>query len=100
MTNQFKCNTCGGVYFEASAQGIQYAHTCGSTSDKAGNPVEIPNARNENVVFNASGRLVGMVSEGTGVKCINNPKLTEPQWFTDMKAADAKKEGTPNAPGS
>jgi hypothetical protein len=95
--NTFRCLACGGTYTDTDSAGSSYAHACGQKMDAQGNAVEVDNRRDENPVFNSSGRLVGMKSPGAGVVCLNDPKVTNPKWFTDLQKLDAKKDAAENA---
>jgi hypothetical protein len=94
MTNKFQCLTCGGTYFDRCNDGLIYLHVCGAKSQgPALSWIPYDNPRNENTATTKLGAITGIVSEGAGVKCLSDQRLTEPPWITLVKsrvASDAE----------
>lgn len=90
--NRFKCLACGAAYFDLQADGSAYHHACGPLPrDKNGVEPERKNKRDERIVQDRYGEFAGIVSEGAGVECLNNPRISEPVWLTQRKLQAAKK---------
>lgn len=93
MSQQFQCASCKGVYFDATAEGATYHHVCPPlVPDASDAQTKAYNPRSENIAPVGFGRAPSIVAEGLGVKCVSNPKLTEPAWITQLKARQAKEE--------
>lgn len=90
---RFQCLACKGVYFDSSPEGGIYHHVCSPLlPDQNGVEAERTDLRDENVAVSARGRVTGIQSEGAGVKCLTDPKLTEPAWITAMNKRIAEEE--------
>jgi len=66
-----KCLGCGGVYPPVQRDGYSYYHVCpplrGPKGEDAG---PRPGHRDENLVHDSAGKLVGIVAEGAGVEAV------------------------------
>jgi hypothetical protein len=51
-----------------------------------------PYPRNEHVLVSRQRVETGIIAEGKGVTCINDPTLKEPRWISELKARTAKRE--------
>lgn len=86
MMHEFQCLACGGRYFEADRHGVFYAHACGPLPATKKEPArERPDKRDENHAVDREGTVLGIKSEGKGVKCLSDPKLKAPRWITKLK---------------
>jgi len=62
-----KCLGCGGVYPPVQRDGYSYYHVCPPLRDeKTGVETLRPGHRDENLVHDSAGKLVGIVAEGAG----------------------------------
>lgn len=90
MIQRFRCNACKGEYSDVQPDGSIYHHACPPLNpNKKGETPERENKRDENVDRLRRGtgsRVAGIISEGEGVKCLTDDKLTEPPWITRLKA--------------
>jgi hypothetical protein len=93
MREQFQCVSCDGVYFDTGADGTLYFHACGTQAKgKNGAVSEVPDPRNENLAATKPGRPLAIKAEGSGVKCLSDPRFTEPAWITKLKERAAQSE--------
>lgn len=99
MMNQFRCLSCQGTYFDSSADGTLYFHVCPPWGYPDVNGIEtaLTSVRNENVTRLRPGAPLTIVSEGAGVECLSDPRLTEPPFITKLKVAQAKEEANDNS---
>lgn len=79
---KLQCNTCGGTYNDGTPNGVGYFHACAPLSEaeaktpallariQAGETIERPNKRDEAPVADATGKVTGIKSAGTGVTAI------------------------------
>jgi hypothetical protein len=89
----FRCNACKGTYSDTMRDGTVYMHVCGPLPpDDDGVERERPDKRDENPRTPRTERTTEIRSEGAGVTCISDPKLSEPAWLTRLKAKIAKEE--------
>jgi hypothetical protein len=51
-----------------------------------------PDPRNENARVSSQRIETGIIAEGKGVRCIEDPTLNEPRWISELKARTAKRE--------
>ena len=87
MSHQFLCNCCGGTYTDVMPDGMIYNHVCGPIEDKKTRQfIPRPDFRDENIDTNRRGDVLGIVSEGLGVKCVTSDLLQEPPWITRLKS--------------
>lgn len=97
MIHQFQCLACDGVYFDQSRDGGTYHHTCPPLPpDNKGNVPVREDARDENLAPARNGWTPEMKSEGAGVKCLSDPKLSEPVWITGLKTRIAQEDAADN----
>ena len=83
---KYRCNACQGTYNDTLRDGTVYTHTCPPLPpDKKGVQSEREDKRDENIVTLASGRVIGIRSEGAGVTPLDAVRLPEPAWITAMK---------------
>lgn len=93
MRQQWKCLSCNGIYFDASAEGGTYHHTCPPLPDDATDKQrKAYMVRNENVAPARAGRPVEIVAEGKGVECLTSQKLDEPAWIAALNKLAAKED--------
>jgi hypothetical protein len=93
LAHLFGCNACHGEYRERQRDGTVYHHACPPLRpDKNGIEAERRNKRDENVVYGLMDRVIGIRSEGDGVTCLSDARLSEPAWITAMKERIAKQE--------
>jgi hypothetical protein len=93
MIQVFRCESCKGLYRSPQADGTIYHHACPPLPpDKKGRELPRPDRRDENLAFNAAGRLTGLKREGKGVTCVSDKKLAEPGWISDLKRELKKRE--------
>lgn len=92
MTQQFKCKACGAVYTDTQRDGTTYHHACPAVEPIDGKPAKPMPRRDENIALARGGAVTGIISEGQGVVCITDPKLTEPAWITKLKASLPKED--------
>lgn len=98
MRHRFKCNTCGGEYFDTCADGSLYHHACPPLPPtKQGNEPERENKRDENIAVRANRRAAGIKAEGDGVTCLTSKSLEEPAWITKLKERIVREEEQSNA---
>jgi hypothetical protein len=90
----WQCNSCGGKYNDTMPDGGNYAHSCPVMMlDSDGETVLRPYPRNENLVVSRQRIETGIIAEGKGVTCLNDPAFIEPRWISELKARTAKREG-------
>lgn len=95
---RWRCNACKGVYSDILPGGYSYAHACGPLAAAKKLPErERPNKRDENVLADRDGKVLGIRSEGAGVTCLTDDKLDEPKWITKLKKVIAAREEKENA---
>src|SRR4051812_10296091 len=95
MTHLFQCNSCGATYGDVQANGMIYFHACAPLPpDKQGFQAERPDKRDENLIYSKLGRLKGIASEGLGVTCLTDAKLSEQSWLAPVRKTVAKGETT------
>jgi hypothetical protein len=95
---RFKCNACGGLYWDLQADGSTYHHACAPIATK--DPLvtqERSNKRDESITQDRDGDFAAIASEGAGVVCLDDQRLTEPAWVTQRKEQARKKWGEENA---
>lgn len=64
-----RCKCCGGEYPPVQRDGYSYYHVCPPLRDeKTGEERQRPGHRDENLVLDTSGTIVGIVAEGAGVE--------------------------------
>ncbi len=52
---QFECNTCHGVYFDKTPEGLDYFHACPPKRVREDEFTEYPNKRDENIGIKLEG---------------------------------------------
>jgi hypothetical protein len=88
------CNSCGGKYNDTMPDGGNYAHSCPSVMlNSDGETVPRPDPRSENILVSRQRIETGIIAEGKGVTCIDDPTLKEPRWISELKARTAIREG-------
>lgn len=93
MIQRFQCLACNGVYSSVQADGMIYFHTCPQLPpDRRGNAPDRADARDENLARPRHIRVPWIKSEGRGVKCLTDSRLSEPAWITAMKRSAAEEE--------
>lgn len=93
MSQRFSCNSCQGVYSDVQADGSIYFHACPPLPpDKKGNVPDRADWRDENLARPRHIRVPWIKSEGHGVKCLTDSRLSEPAWITAMKRSAAEEE--------
>lgn len=97
MIQQFQCLACDGIYFERSPEGGTYHHVCPPLPpDKHGKVPVREDARDENLTRVRNGQEPTIKSEGAGVKCLTDDKLTESTWITAVKKRAPVDEADPD----
>lgn len=69
---KLQCNTCGGTYADTEPDGMLYFHACPPQSfDPTGKAIPFANPRNENILTDEKGTVLGIVSVGLGVTVLS-----------------------------
>lgn len=85
MSTLFRCNACKATYSDTQRDGSLNFHACAPLPpDKHGVQRERPDKRDENILIDRRGRILGIISAGAGAYRVADGSHVEPKAVADV----------------